>query len=89
MDNYLANLQLLHEVLEYHATQVWKVFELLAKVKSSRYVLFMQQVQCVVGHVLCRGCFFADPTKTSATANWHWQHITAPKALKGCWGLAN
>ena len=50
--------------------------------------MFMQQVR-YVGHVLCGGQRFPDPSKTEAIAQWRAEDIKTPKALKGFLGILN
>ena len=57
-------------------------------VKPKKYLFLRRQVQ-YVGHVLCNGKHFRNPSKTQALWEWEIQHGTNAKGLKGSLGLAN
>ena len=78
--------------LDHHFEVVWQCFEAFERagltVKPSKCHMFMQQVR-YVGHVLCGGQRFPDPSKTEAIAKWRAEDIKTPKALKGFLGILN
>ena len=78
--------------LEYHSEvcrqMICPFAEADLTVKPSRCHSFVRQVK-YVGHILRNGKRFLDPSKTQGNAEWKWQDVTSPKALKGFLGLAN
>ena len=78
--------------LDHHFEVVWQCFEAFERagltVKPSNCHMFMHQVS-YVGHVLCGGQRFPDPSKTEAIAKWRAEDIKTPKALKGFLGILN
>ena len=78
--------------LYYHYLCMRELFHAFASadltVKPEKCFLLRRQVQ-YVGHVLCNGKRFPNPSKTQALRDWEIKHITNAKALKGFLGLAN
>ena len=77
---------------EYHFDVCCQIFCAFAEcgltAKPTKCHLFMRQVTNV-GHIIRNGKRFPVPPKTQAIAEWKWQDITLPKALKGFLQLAN
>ena len=78
--------------LYYHYLCMRELFRAFASadltVKPEKCFLLRRQVQ-YVGHVLCNGKRFPNPSKTQALRDTEIKHITNAKALKGFLGLAN
>ena len=71
--------------LYYHYLCMRELFHAFASadltVKPEKCFLLRRQVQ-YVGHVLCNGKRFPNPSKTQALRDWEIKHITNAKALK-------
>ena len=78
--------------LYYHYLRMRELFYAFASddlaVKPEKCFLLRRQVQ-YVGHVLCNGKRFPNPSKSQGLRDWEIKYIINAKALKGFLGLAN